>query len=200
MGVEENNSAADNTAQANNDSEKHDVVTIDNPAINGVVNPADATANLDYDEDEAKKKGSNDFDDDTAPGIQQRYVKAIQKQLQCEVSKDNKNINNQWLVQRLRKNDWWIRKEHYLWFIRTYNNTREKEEDKLNKEYKAYYSDVFVWFPHVRWETPDKKYMPYCPTCKSNAQEDVKELVSANILQILLSKLENKYLPILKRF
>ena len=129
MGVEENNSAADNTAQANNDSEKHDVVTIDNPAINVVVNPADATANLDYDEDEAKKKGydedeakkkgSDDFDDDTAPGIQQRYVKAIQKQLQCEVSKDNKNINNQWLVQHLRKNDWWIRKERYLWFIRT---------------------------------------------------------------------------------
>jgi len=199
MGVKESNSAAD-TAQANNDSEEHDVVTIDNPAINGVVNPADATANLDYDEDEAKKKGSNDFDDDTAPGIQQRDVKAIQKQVQCEVSKDNKNINNQWLVQHTRKNYWWIQEEHYLWFIRTYNNTREKEEDKLNKEYKAYYSDVFVWFPHVRWETPDKKYMPYCPTCKSNAQEDVKELVSANILQILLSKLENKYLPILKRF
>jgi hypothetical protein len=169
LGVDENNSAAD-TAQANNDSEEHDVVTIDNPAINGVVNPADATANLDYDEDEAKKKGSDDFEDDTTPGIQQRYVAAIQKQVQSEVSKDNKNINNQWLVQHLRKNDWWIRKEHYLWFIRMYNKTREKEEDKLNEEYKAYYRDVFVWLPHIRWETPDKKYMPYCPTCKSNAR------------------------------
>ena len=123
--------------QPNNDSEEYDVVTIDNPAINGVVNPADATANLDYDEDEAQKKGSDDFDDDTTTGVQQRYVAAIQKQVQSEVSKDNKNINNQWLVEHLRKNDWWIRKEHYLWFIRKYNRTREKEEDKLNAEYKA---------------------------------------------------------------
>jgi hypothetical protein len=57
-----------------------------------------------------------------------------------------------------------------LWFIRKYNRTREKEEDKLTAEYKAYYRDVFVWLPHIRWETPDKKYMPYCPNCKSNAR------------------------------
>ncbi len=71
-----------NTEQPNNDSEEYDVVTINNPAINGVVNPADATANLDYDEDEAQKKGSDDFDDDTTTGVQQRYVAAIQKQVQ----------------------------------------------------------------------------------------------------------------------
>jgi hypothetical protein len=169
-GAEESNSIPSDTVQANNDSEEYDVVTIDNPAINGVVAPADATANLDYDEEEAKKKGSDDFDDDNAPGVQQQYVAAIQKQVQSEVSKDNKNINNQWLVQHLRQNDWWIRKEQYLWFIRKYNKTREKEEDKLNEEHKAYYRDVFVWLPHVRWQTADKKYMPYCPNCKSNAR------------------------------
>jgi hypothetical protein len=169
-GAEESNSIPTDTVQANNDSEEYDVVTIDNPAINVVVAPADATANLDYDEEEAKKKGSDDFDDDNAPGVQQQYVAAIQKQVQKEVSKDNKNINNQWLVQHLRQNDWWIRKEQYLWFIRKYNKTREKEEDKLNEEHKAYYRDVVVWLPHVRWQTADKKYMPYCPNCKSNVR------------------------------
>jgi len=87
-----------------NDSEDYDVVTIENPAINGVVNPADLTANLHFDEHEANKKDADGFDDDTTPCIQQRYVTAIQKQVQSEVSEDNKSINNQRLFQHLREN------------------------------------------------------------------------------------------------
>jgi hypothetical protein len=97
-------------------------------------------------------------------------VAAIQKQLQSEVSKDNKDINNQWLLKHLRMNDWWIRKDSYLWFIRKYNKTREKKEDELDEEYKAYYRDVLVWLPDVRWQTPDERYKPCCPNCKSNAR------------------------------
>jgi hypothetical protein len=74
------------------DSEDYDVVTIENPAINGVFNPADSTANLPFDEHEVNKK---DSDDDTTPCIQQRYVTATQKQVQSEVSKDDKSISNQ---------------------------------------------------------------------------------------------------------
>jgi hypothetical protein len=59
-----------------NDSEGYDVVTIENPAFKGVVNPADSTANLHFDEHEANKKDSDDFDDDTTPCIQHRYVTA----------------------------------------------------------------------------------------------------------------------------
>ena len=35
---------------------------------------------------------------------------------------------------------------------------------------RAYYRDVHVWLPDVRWETTDKRYMPYCPNCKTNAR------------------------------
>ena len=47
-------------------------------------------------EEEATKKHSDDFEDDNIPGIQQRYMVAFQKRVQFEVSKGNKNINNQW--------------------------------------------------------------------------------------------------------
>jgi hypothetical protein len=63
----------------------------------------------------------------------------ILKQVQSEVSKDNESISNQWLLQHLRQNYWWIRKgkESYLWFIPKYNETREKDEDRLDAQYKA---------------------------------------------------------------
>eukprot|EP00986_Skeletonema_menzelii_P017125 scaffold17631_cov148-Skeletonema_menzelii.AAC.1 len=153
----------DRTAAADDD-----VVIINNPAIIGVVNAADATAELDYNHEEAQMKGSDDFDDDTIPGIQQQYVAAVQRQVQSEVSKDS-NINNHWLLQHLKQNDWWLRKENYLWFIKNYNKTREKE-DQLDAAYKAYYRDVNVWLPDVRWKTPDNRFMPCCPTCKTSTR------------------------------
>ncbi len=96
---------------------------------------------------------------------------AVQKRVQIEVSKDNKNINNQWLLSHLKQSDWWLRKEWYIWFIEKYNASIEKREDKqLGVGYRAYYRDVHVWLPDVRWETTDKRYMPYCPNCKTNAR------------------------------
>ena len=141
-------------------------VIINNPAVIGTVNPEDAEANLDYYEDEAKEKNSDDFDDDTIQGVQQQYVAAIQRQVQSEVSKDNPTINK-WLLKYLKENDWRIRKENYRWFINMYNKSRENKEDKLKVANKAYYRDVLVWLPDLRWDK--KKYMPYCPCCKSNA-------------------------------
>ncbi len=158
------------TAVEPNNSTNNNVITIKNPVvINGVVDAADATAELEYHEEEAKKKGSDDFDDDTIPGIQQQYVAAVQEQVQSEVRKDC-SINNQWLLIHLKQNDWWLRREQYSWFIKNYNRTREKEEDKLKAENKAYYRDVHVWLPDVRWASADNRYMPCCPNCKTNTR------------------------------
>ena len=158
-------SAADASDNADNDD---DVVVINNPAIIGVVDAADATAELDYNHEEAQMKGSDDFEDDTIPGgIQQQYVAAVQRQVQSEVSKDSNTDN--WFLTHLKGNDWWLRKEHYSWFIKKYNKTREKK-DQLDTAYKAYYRDVHVWLPDVRWKTPDNRFMPCCPTCKTSAR------------------------------
>ena len=87
------------------------------------------------------------------------------------MSKDYKNTNNQWLLSHLKQSDWWLRKEWYTWFIKKYNASVEKKEDKqLDVGYRTYYRDVHVWLPDVRWETTDKKYMPYCPNCKTNTR------------------------------
>ena len=51
------------------------------------MNAADATAELDYNHEEAQMTDSDDFEDDTIPGIQQQYVAAVQRQVQSEISK-----------------------------------------------------------------------------------------------------------------
>ena len=163
--AEQSNLFSNETNEANN-SEEHDVVVIINPAINGVIDPADAIADLDYNEEEAKEKDSDDFEDDNLPGIQQQYVAAVQKQVQSEVRKNYEKMP--WLLPHLKANGWWIRKENYMWFIKQYNKTGENDEDKLVAENRAYYRDVYVWLPDVRWKTVDNRYMPYCPNCKSN--------------------------------
>lgn len=165
----EDNSEAQHAQLAEGDKEDHDIVTINNPSINSVISPDDVFPNLDYDKEKEKESDTVD-DKDDALGIQEQYVTAIQTQIQSEVSKDNNNINNQWLTAELRANDWWIRKERYGWFIRKWNKTREKEEDKLQENFRGYYRDVKVWLPDEMWPTVNNIFMPYCPTCKSNAR------------------------------
>lgn len=76
--AEENSTTTAVTAVDNNSATPdYDVVTINNPEINNVIDPANAIAELDYSEEEATKKHSDDFEDDTIPGIQQRYVAAV---------------------------------------------------------------------------------------------------------------------------
>jgi len=138
----------------------------------------------------ARKKQSDDFEDDTIPGIQQRYVVAVQKRVQIEVSKDNKNINNQWLLSRhLKQSDWWLRKEWYTWFIKKYNASVEKKEDKqLDVWCRAYYRDVHVWLPDVRWETTDKSTCHIARTVKQTLELVPTASVATMLAVLLLAK------------
>lgn len=165
--AEENSTTTDTPVVNNNDDDG--VVIITNTAVNGVINPDHHIAYLHYDEEEAAKKDSDDFADDNDPGIQQRYVAAVQSRLQYELSKNNKDINT-WLILHLRQNDWCLPKTHFRWFIKKFNATVENKKDKLVEDNKAYYRDVHVWLPDVRWNTPDNRFMPCCPSCKSNAR------------------------------
>ena len=123
---------------------------------------------MDLEEKEASHQNSNDWADDLLPGIQQKYIEAVQRRVQVEVSKDNASIN-QWLVNHLNNNDWWIRKVHVPMIIKKLNGS----DDTLNlkRDNAAYYRDAYVWLPDIHWKDKvNETFMPCCPNCKTNHQ------------------------------
>jgi len=145
----------------NNENEEDEPIVITNPVVTNV-DSEDIVAALDFDEKMASaSRKSDEGADEELPGIQQRYVKAIQKRVQEEISKDNKSINT-WLLEHLKSNDWWIRKDKAHWIAKKLG---------LKKQYNAYYRDVLVWLPHIRWEDKvNRAFVPPCPHCKTNAR------------------------------
>ena len=149
----------------NNDNDGEYTVVVVNHPTPTVINPPNIEPNLDYDEDEAAKKESDDSLDGKQPGIQQTYVEAVQKRVQTEVSKDFKGIK--WLVPHLEKNEWWIRKDKSPAIIRMLN--AGDDDLNLKRGHQAYYRDVFVWLPDIRWPDNVKRtFVPCCPNCKTN--------------------------------
>ena len=149
-------SDADNDEGVIRTENENNVPVINNPVITAI-NATDVLANLDIDDDdEMLNVDCDECDDDySVPGIQQKWVKAIQKRVQKEVSKDFKSIDT-WLIQHLKNNNWWIRKHHAPMITKKLG---------IQKEYQAYYRDVFVWIPDVRWYDPQGTMMPSCPYC-----------------------------------
>ncbi|KAL3770800.1 hypothetical protein ACHAWU_006359 [Discostella pseudostelligera] len=122
-------------------------------------NRADIIQNLDYDDDD--EKADDESGDSTVQplGVQREYVKAIQQRLQYEIKDSDKLVEN-WLLNLLDGNDWWIRKCHV---------PKVLKKLKLNAHPLAYYRDIYVWLPDVRcWKTTGGTCMPCCPSCKSN--------------------------------
>jgi hypothetical protein len=103
-------------------------------------NQADIIQNLDYDDDD--EKADDESGDSTAQplGVQREYVRAIQQRLQYEI-KDNDKLVENWLLNLLDGNDWWIRKCHVPKVLK-------KLQMKANP--LAYYRDIYVWLPDVR--------------------------------------------------
>ena len=111
----------------------------------------------DYDEEEEWGKNDSDEYKSEHHGVQQKYVEAIQKEVQKQVKEDYEG--KKWLLDLLNENNWWIRKVHAHIIIKKL---------KLTEDYGAYYRDVYFWLPEVRWRTVEKIYRPSCPTCKCN--------------------------------
>jgi len=160
------------TATQNNDriaieeNDEDEVVVMEHPLLTTDVDSMDVVENLDFDEEEAIHEKSDDCPDNLLPGIQQRYIEAVQKRVKQEVSKDNASIN-QWLVNHLNDNDWWIRKVHVPWIIRRLNESDNSL--KLKRQNAAYYRDVYVWLPDFRWKDKvNGTFMPCCPNCETN--------------------------------
>ena len=128
-----------------NNGKDDEFITINNDTIE-IVPALNVMANLDIDEDEDEPEG-NDTDnsflpDDEDLGVQQEYVKAIQLRLRDEVSIKG-SCTDLWLLEHLKANNWWIRKDKALSFAKKLG---------LKRSYAAYYRDVYVWLPDVRWK------------------------------------------------
>ncbi len=141
-------------------------------------------ANLDYnDEEEYGKNESDEVPLEGRGGVQQKYVEAVQKRIQVEV---NSNFTgNKWLLKILNENDWWIKREKVSTII---------SELKLNKEHAAYYRDVYVWLPDIRWPTVEKKMMPSCPNCKCNNRVGPHAFRDNHFGRVVVSLTETYYI------
>ena len=145
--------SAQNRVQVETSDPDYDIINNEEVEI---VPALDVNANLDIDDEDI----DNGFNDDDEPclqhgenkGVQQEYVKAIQMRLRDEVNTQSTKCKDQWLVRHLRANGWWIRKENALFIAGKLN---------LKKSYAAYYRDVYVWLPDIRWEDDVTSCMPY---------------------------------------
>lgn len=116
------------------------------------------TPNLDIDDD-ADDEILNENGDVEDTAIMQKYLRAIQIQLQKELSQDF--VGHTWLRDDiLKENDWWIPKHKFRRVCGKLNVHFADDEME-----QPYFRDVYVWLPDERWGKP---CMPACPTCKVN--------------------------------
>ena len=91
-------------------------------------------------------------------GVMQIYLQAIYKELRIETSRDSKGLSKNWLMDFLITCNWRIPFHRAKFMCR-------KLEISFTED--AYYRDVEVWLPEIRFGL---ECMPKCPTCKSNAK------------------------------
>ncbi len=121
----------------------------------------DVIENLDKGEDDHPEDyfdnddGFEEFKKDKPLGVQQAVVKVITERLAEEVREANKSADT-WLLKHLKENDWWIRNEHARKFAKRLG---------LKAAHHAYYRDIYVFLPDVKY---GKEFTPCCPNCKTN--------------------------------
>jgi len=124
----------------------------------------DVIANLDVGDDEHPGDCYDNTDGDhekvekgESIGVQQAVNKVITERLAEEVRENNTSADT-WLLNHLRENEWWIRKEHAHRFAARLG---------VAKQPLAFYRDIFVWLPDIKY---GRAFMPCCPNCKSNTR------------------------------
>ena len=93
---------------------------------------------------------------DSAGGVMRTYLMAVFCQLQVETN--GSILSTGWLLNHLRSNNWRLHSFHAEVVCR-----------RLGVQFAeaAYYRDIVVWLPDVRWGFIA---MPPCPNCKVNSQ------------------------------
>ena len=130
----------------------------------GVVDTQGIIADLDDDGDDEdadiEERETNDIltDDD---GVMPNYLSAIQQRIRKETADKSLNSGQQWLLQEIQDNGYWIRKERAKSICR-----------KLSIQFHepSYYRDLRVWFPELEGGIA---CTPKCPSCSSNTRVSV---------------------------
>jgi len=119
------------TQLPNEDQDVNDnVIVLSESVDDGRGKTDDFVANLDVEDGEGAELDdeADAEDDESTPtntkraarkrGIQQDYMRAVHNRLKCEVAKKTKGLEASWLLDHLKENDWWVRKEHSLAIVK----------------------------------------------------------------------------------
>ena len=128
-------------------------------------------------------------------GIQQDYMRAVQNRLKCEVANKTKGFEASWLLDHLKENDWWVRKEHALAIVKQLKSERRSpstyQDADIGKHNPAYYRSIKVWIPELMW---GNNCRPFCPTC--HRDDDVKSwgFNTEHVARLVIGVTENYYI------
>jgi len=157
-----NNTTTNNDSIANsNDAPVQEELVGDNP-IATVANPTPIVANLDAPADDDPDQDDEDDDGNKkkSTGIMPTYIEAIQNRIRHETSDRFPVAEKKWLIEYLTSHDWWIRAIDRQLLC---NKLKLKFGVEDNED--AYFRDIYVWLPDLRW---GKACMPTCFRCKTN--------------------------------
>jgi hypothetical protein len=129
-----------------------------------IVPNLDVLDDEDFHNDDDIADGDPALADDAANdgGVMHKFLQAIQKRLQDELSYNFPALNAKWLLEYLKDHDWWIRQYNCQRICKKLNINFD--ENQYMKE-RANFWDVYVWLPDERWGT---ECMPSCCRCGSN--------------------------------
>lgn len=147
-------SAVDTVSAGNTADAAIDIEEIDDPWEDYLT---DDDSDYDLDEEEDDEDPFCDFEqEESAMGV---FLAAVYKRLQKELSSGPAAaLMDKWLLSYLKKNDYWIQQPDAAMFC---------SSDKLDLAFTeaAYYRDILVWLPEIRWGLAG---VPYCTCCRTS--------------------------------
>jgi len=123
----------------------------------------------------------------TPTGIQQKYVCYLQRRIQLELSRNFPALDDKWLLNYLRKNDWVVLKRDALSVAEKLGLHKPVDGQIYHPNY---YPVVHFWLPDVRW---GEHCMPCCPNCKTNHHVGVHGFRDNHFGRMIVGLHENYY-------
>jgi hypothetical protein len=164
------------------------------------------SANLDIDEEaysndeldeEAEAEADNAPPTKVKHGVHLDYMRAIQDRVKKEVAGKTKGFEMTWLLNHLKINDGWVRKEQAQNTIRMLTSSKHSPSTctdakiKWRNQDRAYYRDIKVWLPDILLLGGCH---PFCPTCKSNNNVSRHGFNKNHVGRVIIGLTENYYI------
>eukprot|EP00956_Cyclotella_meneghiniana_P003609 scaffold4428_cov57-Cyclotella_meneghiniana.AAC.1 len=127
-------------------------------------------------------------------GVQLDYMRAINDRLWAEVRDKTKAFEPKWLIEHLKHNDGWVRKEQAKSIIQMLKSKNQSESTfkdatvSWSLQNKLYYRDIKVWLPDILMLGG---FAPFCPTCKCNSHVSIRACHSNHIGRLIIGLTQN---------